>query len=720
MWSCLKLFWNPTPQVNQINSTIPTSPDSRFTLSHITDRYRVFSVSLRGAWALLLILFSVTTAGAGDKPFDMSANWGGTGLMEVPTARILPDGAMRFGLAKASPYIWYTFGFGILPSLEFTGRYTDVTNVSGGLGEEFGSFKDKAFDIKYQLFSESKHGPAVAVGLNDFQGTRQFESQYLAISRQLYPLDITLGVGRQRFKGPLAIDDEIGFWGGVEWAATDRLHLMLEYNPIEYQSDPLSSRGVPQGSDWPINMGMRYRTWLGMDLGLSYQRGDTFGLSAHMQFDLGRPILPPKPDPPSWHFAMQSDAIAEDLNHRVQRLSIAIEQAGFINVKTIATDGDLMAEVENTRYLSDAQAAGRVMRLLLQHANSNTEHLTVVLKRRELKILYASATAQDARRYFMGEITEAHFNRRLIVIAPHSPDGLPSATRADITAAVSHRTARRTFSYGIDPILDSYFNDPSGVYHSRLSLRPHATWSLWPGGAFHGSYDIPLYSDVESTVETPAGAVRSDAWKYLGGESAVNRLLFDQMIKLGPQSYVRFSAGYLERMYAGVGGEVLRHIGGGHWAIGLEGDWVYKREPDDPFELMDQYNHTLLGNLYYRYLPLDITLKTQVGRFLAGDTGVRLEFRRRFDTGAQIGFWYSLTDTDHLTGFNQDYNDKGISLSLPFAVFTDHPTRRMLHYSISPWTRDVGVTIDHWQEVYNATTDLIPLYFSRDLDRFND
>lgn len=689
-------------------------------LTHVTGKSPYLYRPLRLAWALLFILYSSTAAGAGDRPFDMSANWGGTGLMEVPTARILPDGAMRFGLAKASPYIWYTFGFGVLPSLEFTGRYTGITNVSGGLGEDFGSFKDKAFDIKCQLFAESKHGPAIAVGLNDFQGTRQFESQYLAISRQIYPLDITLGVGRQRFKGPLAIGDEIGFWSGVEWAATDRLHLMLEYNPIEYQSDPLPSRGVPQGSDCPINAGMRYRTWFGMDLGLSYQRGDTLGVSAHMQFDLGRPILPSKPDPPSWQFALSSETIAEASNNRMQRLSAAIEKAGCINVKTMAMDGHLIAEVENARYLSDAKAAGRVMRLLVQHADLNEDLLTVVLKRRELKILYVSAIARDARQYFMGEISQAHFNRRLIVIEQDSPKGQPTSTRADITAAVRHQTAKRSFMYGVDPILDSFFNDPSGVYHSRLSLRPHATLNLWPGGVLHGSYEFPLYSDVESTVDTPVGAVRSDAWKYLGSESAVNRLLYDQMIKLGPQSYARFSAGYLERMYAGVGGEVLRLMGEGSWALGLEGDWVYKREPDEPFELMDQYNHTILGNLYYRYLPLDISLKAQAGRFLAGDTGVRLEFKRRFNTGAQIGFWYSMTDTDHLTDFNRDYNDKGISLSLPFATFTDHPTRRMLQYSISPWTRDVGVTIDHWQEVYDTTTDLTPLYFSRDVDSFDE
>jgi hypothetical protein len=135
---------------------------------------------------------------------------------------------------------------------------------------------------------------------------------------------------------------------------------------------------------------------------------------------------------------------------------------------------------------------------------------------------------------------------------------------------------------------------------------------------------------------------------------------------------------------------------------------------------MDQQNHTLLGNLYYRYPPLDVTLKAQAGRFLAGDLGTRLEFRRRFDTGAEIGFWYSLTDTSDFSGVNRDYNDQGIFLNLPFATFTDHPTRKMLHFRISPWTRDVGATIDHWQEIHDNTADLTPGILRRDLDRIDD
>jgi Exopolysaccharide biosynthesis protein YbjH len=719
----LVLFRYRNVRVNHNRSVRSSLPDRILVFVPLADNPGA-GCGLRSLYTTILVLLVIGllggTATAGDKPFDMSANWGGTGLMEIPTARILPDGAMRLGVAKAAPYIWYTFGFGVLPGLEFTSRYTDITNLPSGVENGFGSYKDKAFDIKYQLLPESKNMPAIALGWNDFHGTRLFEAQYLVLSRQLYPLDITLGVGRKRLKGPIAIADEFGFWGGVEWAATDRLHLMLEYNPIEYELDPLPSRGVPEGSDSPFNVGLRYRTWLGFDLGVSYQRGDTLGMAVHLQFELGRPILPPRPDPPSWQFAADQGAPSEAPDDMARRLAEDMQKAGFTDVATGTTDGVLVAEFENNRYFSNAKAAGRVLRLMLHHTGSGITRLTAVMKRDGLKILYVSAATEDARGFFMGDMSTDRFARRLQVTPGYPKQGPPAATAEQISAATRRNETRRTWSYGVSPVLESFFDQSSGAYQSRLSLTPHATFDPWPGAAVHGSYEFPLYSDIETKAETLPDAVRSDAWKYLGSQSGVDRLLVNQMVKLTPTTYARVSAGYLERMYAGVGGEVLTFLDQGRWAVGVEGDLVRKRDPDDLWHLLDQQNHTLLGNIYYHYLPLDITLRAQVGRFLAGDAGVRLEFRRRYDTGAEIGFWYSMTDTDTLTDFNRDYSDKGIFLRLPFATFTDRPTRTLLTYRISPWTRDVGATIDHWQEVYDTAADLTPLYFGRDMDRLGE
>jgi len=123
--------------------------------------------SLKFLTGIFLFLFILITccpsAFSGDAPFDNAANWGGTGLLEIPTARVLGDGVLRFGAAQALPFRWYSMGMGIFPALEFSGRLTEITNIPA-LGPDYGSNKDKAFDIKYQAIPESKWLPAVALG----------------------------------------------------------------------------------------------------------------------------------------------------------------------------------------------------------------------------------------------------------------------------------------------------------------------------------------------------------------------------------------------------------------------------------------------------------------------------------------------------------------------------------------------------------------------------
>ncbi len=74
---------------------------------------------------------------------------------------------------------------------------------------EYGNFKDKAIDLKYQFLSEGKYMPALAIGIMDPHGTRVYPSQYIVASKQIYPFDFTIGFGNGRFgKKPLTSSSE--------------------------------------------------------------------------------------------------------------------------------------------------------------------------------------------------------------------------------------------------------------------------------------------------------------------------------------------------------------------------------------------------------------------------------------------------------------------------------------------------------------------------------
>lgn len=669
---------------------------------------------LAGPVLLLFIVFGLAFPPAAcpvDRPFNRAANWGGTGLFEIPNARILEDGVIRVGAAQALPYRWYSVAMGILPGLEFSGRLTQLTNVGTALGPAYGSHKDKAFDIKYQILPESRSSPALAIGLQDFHGTQLFSAQYLVMSRQIYPFDFTIGLGRGRLAGlesPLWKDisflDELGLFAGMQVALHDRLHLLVEYNPIDYDEDPgPAGRALPEGASLPVNIGLRAEILPGVDLGLSYQRGDTLAVSLHAQTLLGKPMLSRLPDPPMQVDVNRKPFAERDLQQMTLDIAEAMSDAGFTDVSVYTDGSNLLAEFENKIYSSDTKAIGRMLRILLFHSPADTKKLTVVAKRRDMAVIEVSVEPGHLQKYLFGEIPERIF-RKLITVefgdAGHWAERHFQGTEAPWS-----------FDYYVDvkPDFQTFLNDPSGFFKYRPGIKPFVTANAWPGGLMTARFDIPFYSNIESSNVPLPDAVRSDSWLYSDRDYTFERLLVDQFFRVGDRTFARATTGLFEHMYAGVGGEVLRFLGDGRFAVGLEADFVRKRMPGTSFQFKDLETYTVLGNLYYRHPDPDITLRTRIGRFLGGDTGVQLEASRRYETGVIVGGWYSFTDTDVFRDpYNRGYHDKGVFISLPADMFLRKRSTAHYSYAIAPWTRDVAATPAHWQEIFATMTDLVP------------
>src|SRR4030067_1363024 len=143
---------------------------------------------------------------ADDEPFTYPSNWGGTGLMEIPTARVMKENTFRIGISQVKPYEYYYGAISPINRLEIDGRITELLGieVKNQKFSGYGNYKDKAIDFKYQIIPESRYLPAVALGIMDPHGTRLYSSQYIVASKQIYPFDFTLGIGNGRFgKNPL-------------------------------------------------------------------------------------------------------------------------------------------------------------------------------------------------------------------------------------------------------------------------------------------------------------------------------------------------------------------------------------------------------------------------------------------------------------------------------------------------------------------------------------
>lgn len=220
----------------------------------------------------------------------------------------------------------------------------------------------------------------------------------------------------------------------------------------------------------------------------------------------------------------------------------------------------------------------------------------------------------------------------------------------------------------------------------------------------------------------PPTVIRSDISKYLKKNYTFERLEINQIFRFSERLFSQLSLGYFEKMYAGIGGEMLYYVGDGSIALGIEGDFLRKRVPKENFELYSFNRYSYLGSAYYYYPGLEMTFKAQYGRFLAGDVGWKVDINRKYKTGVTLGMFVTFTDTDNINqpSYNDDYNHKGVYMSIPMKMFYDTDSTRSLGYGISPWTRDVGQTTGHSQPLYYITSDLMPAKFKAEEDGMRD
>ena len=266
---------------------------------------------------------------------------------------------------------------------------------------------------------------------------------------------------------------------------------------------------------------------------------------------------------------------------------------------------------------------------------------------------------------------------------------------------------REANRFKIAPKIGFFFNDPSGAFRYSISAAANYDRRLADGWYLNGAASLQLIETV-SGVKQPSNSnlphVRSDVAEYLRGDRfTLNRLLLNKYDNPAERVYTRLSAGLYEDMFRGVGGQVLYLPKDKRWAADVSVDALQQRGYDGILSTRDYKTVTALGALHYR-LPHDITVTARAGRFLAKDTGVRLEFKRRFRSGIEVGAWYTHTNGNDVTRPgtpSKPYQDRGIFLSVPLNTMLAMDTQANAGFSISPWTRDVGQMVASPGDLYD-------------------
>ena len=265
---------------------------------------------------LLILLFPCLSFAAHEGYFSSASDNGITGILETPTARVMDENHFRVFINQADPYRNYGAAFSLYGRLELSGRFTEILNTdmserSGSIWNGYGNYKDKFIAGKFLLLKEGKYNPALAVGVNDPEGTKLYGAQYVVASKQIYPFDFTAGMGLGRFGdkpfseygakdiltnfvNPKEYINNGNPFFSVNFRPSEKFSLFYEYNPVKYEihkEDPAVQTGQIT-SDSKHSIGMRYYFGEHAYATLSWQRGNTLGIGMAFPFEMGKPLIP--------------------------------------------------------------------------------------------------------------------------------------------------------------------------------------------------------------------------------------------------------------------------------------------------------------------------------------------------------------------------------------------------------------------------------------------
>lgn len=160
---------------------------------------------------------------------------GTSGLIHIPSARMLEDGQLVLGAAYIPKPYFQRYGrsvnpglntyitYGILPFAELMFRYTHELNMP--VNTRTGYFPDRMLGLRARIIIEKKYLPAIVLGLQDASailgdtclGCSNYSASYLVSSKNFVTdfgnIDISVGYAFDFLE--LSSKDFKGFFGGI-------------------------------------------------------------------------------------------------------------------------------------------------------------------------------------------------------------------------------------------------------------------------------------------------------------------------------------------------------------------------------------------------------------------------------------------------------------------------------------------------------------------------
>jgi len=687
------------------------------------------------ACGLLTAVCIALPATAQDRILSWGYNtYGMPGMIDMPTAFGREDGELAFTVSSFARQTRNTLTFQVSPRLSASFRYALLYNVRPEPTSAISDYRfDRSFSVHFRAIDEGRYRPAVAIGINDLLGTGIYAGEYVVMSKALGPrVRASLGLGWGRlgsyggFENPLAIfgdsfkdrpgRSDIGlggqfqyqswfkgdaaFFGGVEWQATDRLRLVVEYS----SDDQVREDGAAFTHKSPLNFGLSYRWNDRTTVTANYLYGSEIGIQLsytvnpkHPRFGSGLDTAPPPVRP----VAQGGSWLDLETGGGQTNLAAALSREGVVLDGIETTGSTLKVQIRNDRYAIAAQAVGRAARVLSRLAPPRIERFDIRLAANGMPLTSVVLRRKD--------LEELEFH-------PVAPDLLRSRTWVmDAPAGLPPLDGRYpALSYGLEPYLVPSLFDPASPLRVDVGIALRGRYEPLPGLVFSGVIQQKLAGNIGDAARVSDSVlphVRSDGSRYFSGSGpSLPELTAAYYFRPGKDLSARLTVGYLERMFGGVSAELLWKPVDSRLALGVEVNYVKQRDYDQLLGFRDYEVATGHVSAYYDF-GNGFHGQVDVGRYLAGDWGATFTLDREFANGWKVGAFATLTDVS-FDDFGEGSFDKGVRLTIPVNWMTGTPSRASFPVTLRPVLRDGGARLEVDGRLYESIRD----YHAHSLD----
>ncbi|MFM9969237.1 MAG: YjbH domain-containing protein [Burkholderiales bacterium] len=664
---------------------------------------------------------------------QVTANdWGVIGLLQTPTARMAEAGEARFHYSRVYPYERLNTLLQPLDWLEAGFRYTDIKNRLYGPAALSGdqTYKDKSVDFKVRLFKETAIWPQLAVGITDIGGTGLFSSEYLVANKRFGNFDWSLGIGwgnlgsSGNIRNPLSLlgpsfntrtatntnaatggsvnsgsffRGTSALFGGVQYHTPwDKWLFKAEYDGNNYQNEPQANN---QTQKTPINFGVVYRYGAGLDISAAVERGNMLMLGLTFHAALNKLDAPKVSDAPTPRVVATRPT--EEPNWAATAADLAAMSSW--SIRQLGREGHALQVV--------IDGASGV------YWNDRIERMTAVMHRdapadiHEFQLIFIEQGIPLAERVILREpwvkqnIEFQAISDRFQTIAAAEPRGaLPPATLWDPT--------RGRFGYSLVPSWQQNLGGPDGFILFSAGVTTPFRFVISEDTSITGALSLALldnYDNFKYTAPSNLPRVRTFLREYTTSKGiTLPNLQITHIGKLSANQYFSAYGGFLERMYAGVGGEWLYRPFHKPFAFGIDINRVQQRSFDQAFGFGNADTQTGYrvttghASAYWDTGWKSTNVRLSAGQYLAKDIGATLEVSRTFNNGVSIGAWATKTNISAAT-FGEGSFDKGIYLRIPFDVMTTSRGGGAANLVYNPLTRDGGARLSRQSSLYALT-----------------